>query len=109
MLSSHPVCGNASWGNIIARNPDFTPSTSYTRVAVGSSSGSTANLGSGNGQVTIYNVAQYYYDEIRMNATSSTLSITSMNGKSYSGTISALMKDIIQNGSDINVTVIGIN
>lgn len=98
-----------SWGNIIARNPDFTPSTSYTRVAVGSSSGSTANLGSGNGQVTIYNVAQYYYDEIRMNATSSTLSITSMSGKSYSGTISALMKDMIQNGSDINVTVIGIN
>lgn len=98
-----------SWGNIIARNPDFTPSTSYTRVAVGSSSGSTVNLGSGNGQVTIYNVAQYYYDEIRMNATLSTLSITSMNGKSYSGTISALMKDMIQNGSDINVTVIGIN
>lgn len=98
-----------SWGNIIARNPDFTPSTSYTRVAVGSSSGSTANLGSGNEQVTIYNVAQYYYDEIRMNATSSTLSITSMNGKSYSGTIFALMKDTIQNGSDINVTVIGIN
>lgn len=97
------------WGNIIARNPDFTPSTSYTRVAVGSSSGSTTNLGSGNGQVTIYNVAQYYYDEIRMNATSSILSITSMNGKSYSGTISARMKDIIQNGSDINVTVIGIN
>lgn len=98
-----------SWGNIIARNSDFTPSTSYTRVAVGSSSGSTANLGSGNGQVTIYNVAQYYYDEIRMNATSSTLSITSMNGKSYSGTISAFMKDMIQNGSDINVTMIGIN
>lgn len=98
-----------SWGNIIARHSDFTPSTSYTRVAVGSSSGSTANLGSGNGQVTIYNVAQYYYDEIRMNATSSTLLITSMNGKSYSGTISALMKDVIQNGSDISVTMIGIN
>lgn len=44
-----------------------------------------------------------------MNATSSTLSITSMSGKSYSGMISALMKDTIQNGSDINVTVIGIN
>lgn len=74
-----------SWGNIIARNPDFTSSTNYTRVAVGSSSGSTTNLGSGNGQVTIYNVAQYYYDEIRMNATSSTLLLTSMSGKSYSG------------------------
>lgn len=98
-----------SWGNIIARNSDFTPSTSYTRVAVGSSPGSTANLGSGNGQVTIYNVAQYYYDEIRMNATSSTLSITSMNGKSYSGTISTLMKDMIQNGSNISVTMIGIS
>jgi hypothetical protein len=98
-----------SWGNIIARNSDFTLSTSYTRVAVGSSSGSTANLGSGDGQVTIYNVAQYYYNEIIMNATSSTLSITSMNGKSYSGTISAIMKDMIQNGSDINVTMIGIN
>lgn len=44
-----------------------------------------------------------------MNATSSALSITSMNGKSYSGTISALMKDMIQNGSDINVTMIEIN
>lgn len=98
-----------SWGNIIARHSDFTPSTSYTRVAVGSSSGSTENLDSGNGQVTIYNVAQYYYDEIRTNATSSTLSITSMNGKSYSGMISAFMKDMIQNGSDINVTMIGIN
>ena len=44
-----------------------------------------------------------------MNGTSSTLSITSMNGKSYSGTIYALMKDMIQNGSDIDVTMIGIN
>lgn len=107
-----PVTQSAAtrpWGNIIARNPDFTPSTSYTRVAVGSSSSSTVNLGPGDGQVTIYNVAQNYYDEIRMNTTSSILSITSMNGKSYSGTISALMKDMIQNGSDINVTVIGIN
>lgn len=44
-----------------------------------------------------------------MNATSSTLLITSMSGKSYSGGISAFMKDMIQNGSDINVTMIGIN
>ena len=44
-----------------------------------------------------------------MNAISSTLSITSMSGESYSGTILAFMKDMIQNGSDINVTVIGIN
>lgn len=78
-----------AWGNIIATNSDFTPSTSYTRVSIGSSSGSTIVLGSGNGQVTIYNLSRYYYDEIRMNATPSTVQITSMNGKTYDGTLTA--------------------
>lgn len=82
-------------GDIIATNLDFTPSTRYTRVSIGSSSGSTTVLGSGNGQVTIYNLSQYYYNEIRMNATPSTVQITSMNGKTYNGTLTASQKRIL--------------
>lgn len=98
-----------AWGNIIATNSDFTPSTSYTRVSIGSSPGSTTVLDSGNGQVTIYNLSQYYYDEIRMNATPSTVQITSMNGKTYDGTLTASQKDTIQNGTDVIVRMLVID
>ena len=81
-----------TWGNIIATNFAFTPDTNYTRVSIGNSSGSTGALSPGNGQVTMHSLSHYYYDEIRMNATSSTVQITSMNGKTYNGTLTASQK-----------------
>lgn len=44
-----------------------------------------------------------------MNATPSTVQITSMNGKTYDDTLTASQKDTIQNGTDVIVRMLVIN